>query len=135
LLGNGGDKVLSDETKWLAVTHKSFDQGRRGFNDRLAFLGKRLVHVQASLALAQNVAVPAAGSTPTEPANKADKFGRVPFSHPALEGLSNLSSDNKKVLTDRSQLAELGRKYDLHKVLRWSPKQVCLGQYLIFFTS
>lgn len=39
MLGNGGDKVLSEETKWLAVTHKSFDHGRRGFNDRLAFLG------------------------------------------------------------------------------------------------
>lgn len=39
LLGRGGDKILSDEVKWLAVTHKSFDQGRRGFNDRLAFLG------------------------------------------------------------------------------------------------
>lgn len=38
-LGDGGDEVLSDEVKWLAVTHKSFDQGRRGFNDRLAFLG------------------------------------------------------------------------------------------------
>jgi len=39
LLGNEGDKVLTEETKWLAVTHKSFDHGRRGFNDRLAFLG------------------------------------------------------------------------------------------------
>lgn len=40
MLGKDGEKVLSDELKWLAVTHKSFDQGRRGFNDRLAFLGK-----------------------------------------------------------------------------------------------
>jgi len=39
LLGPGGDKVLSEEVKWLAITHKSFDQGKRGFNDRLAFLG------------------------------------------------------------------------------------------------
>lgn len=39
-LGKGGDKVLTDEIKWLAITHKSFDQGRRGFNDRLAFLGE-----------------------------------------------------------------------------------------------
>jgi large subunit ribosomal protein L15 len=39
MLGNGGDKVLSDEVKWLAVTHKSFDHGKRGFNDRLAYLG------------------------------------------------------------------------------------------------
>ena len=38
-LGNGGERMLSEETKWLAVTHKSFDHGRRGFNDRLAFLG------------------------------------------------------------------------------------------------
>ena len=39
LLGAEGDKLLSEEVKWLAVTHKSFDQGRRGYNDRLAFLG------------------------------------------------------------------------------------------------
>lgn len=38
-LGPGGDKLLSDEVKWLAITHKSFEQGARGFNDRLAFLG------------------------------------------------------------------------------------------------
>lgn len=40
MLGKDGDKVLSEEVKWLAVTHKSFDQGRRGFNDRLAYLGE-----------------------------------------------------------------------------------------------
>lgn len=39
LLGQGGSKMLPEELKWLAVTHKSFDQGRRGFNDRLAMLG------------------------------------------------------------------------------------------------
>jgi large subunit ribosomal protein L15 len=38
-LGEDGHKLLSEETKWLAVTHKSFDQGRRGFNDRLSYLG------------------------------------------------------------------------------------------------
>ena len=41
VLGKGGDKMLTDEVKWLAVTHKSFDHGRRGYNDRLAFLGTR----------------------------------------------------------------------------------------------
>ena len=39
VLGRMGDKMLSEEVKWLAVTHKSFDHGRRGYNDRLAFLG------------------------------------------------------------------------------------------------
>lgn len=38
-LGRNGDKMLTEEVKWLAVTHKSYDQGRRGFNDRLAFFG------------------------------------------------------------------------------------------------
>ncbi|CAI7586935.1 unnamed protein product [Penicillium discolor] len=119
LFGNGGDKLLSDETKWLAVTHKSFDQGRRGFNDRLAFLGKRIVQLQASLALAQDV--PYAGAA--TPAENKDEFGRVPFTHPALDGLSNLSGETKKILTERSKLAELGNKYELQKVLRWSPRK------------
>lgn len=39
LLGPGGSKLLPEELKWLAVTHKSFDYGRRGFNDRLALMG------------------------------------------------------------------------------------------------
>lgn len=39
VLGKDGDQMLTDEVKWLAVTHKSFDHGRRGFNDRLAYLG------------------------------------------------------------------------------------------------
>lgn len=39
MLGKGGDTFLSENIKWLAVTHKSFDHGRRGFNDRLAYLG------------------------------------------------------------------------------------------------
>lgn len=42
VLGKGGEEVLTEEVKWLAVTHKSFDHGRRGYNDRLAFLGKTI---------------------------------------------------------------------------------------------
>jgi large subunit ribosomal protein L15 len=41
-LGRGGDQMLTEEVKWLAITHKSFDQGRRGFNDRLAYMGMNL---------------------------------------------------------------------------------------------
>ena len=130
LLGNGGDKFLSDETKWLAVTHKSFDQGRRGFNDRLAFLGKRIVQLQASLALAQNVSAPGAKNAQSQAQN--DQFGRVPFTHPALDGLNNLSAETKKVLTERSKLAELGQKYDLQKVIRWSPRKVCPDASLVY---
>lgn len=41
VLGKGGCQMLTDEVKWLAITHKSFDHGRRGFNDRLSFLGTK----------------------------------------------------------------------------------------------
>ena len=40
--GARGAALLREETKWLAVTHKTFDQGKRGFNERLAFYGARL---------------------------------------------------------------------------------------------
>lgn len=40
IFGPGGQNMLSEEVKWLALTHKSFDQGRRGFNDRLAYFGR-----------------------------------------------------------------------------------------------
>ncbi|PYI18530.1 hypothetical protein BO86DRAFT_412920 [Aspergillus japonicus CBS 114.51] len=114
LLGPDGDKLLSDEVKWLAVTHKSFDQGRRGYNDRLAFLGKRIVKLQASLALVQ-------GPAPSAPT--PDAYGRVPFSHPDLEGLNNLSYNIKNFMTHKAKMAQLANKYSLAKVLRWSPRQ------------
>ena len=39
MIGNGAPSMLPEEIKWLAVTHKSFDHGRRGNNDRLSYLG------------------------------------------------------------------------------------------------
>ena len=39
VLGTGGCEMLTEEVKWLAITHKGFDHGRRGFNDKLSFLG------------------------------------------------------------------------------------------------
>ncbi|OJJ78416.1 mitochondrial 54S ribosomal protein mL57 [Aspergillus glaucus CBS 516.65] len=116
MLGEGGETVLSEEVKWLAVTHKSYDQGRRGFNDRLAFVGKRIVQLQTSLALVQN------------PANSAgpvaeDPHGRQLFAHPALEGLDSLSDSTKVLLTGKTKLAQLAQKYDMQNVLRWSPRK------------
>lgn len=36
-----GYATFPEELRWLAVTHKSFDHGRQGSNDRLAFLGEQ----------------------------------------------------------------------------------------------
>jgi large subunit ribosomal protein L15 len=44
LLGANGSNMLPAEIKWLAITHKSFDHGRRGFNTRLAYFGGFLAY-------------------------------------------------------------------------------------------
>jgi len=115
IFGKDGDKYLSDEVKWLAVTHKSFDHGRRGFNDRLALLGRRVISLQTSLALL-NAASP---STPSQP----DAYNRVPFNHPALSGLSNLTSETKSDVLSKTRLSQLAERYGLDKVTRWKPKK------------
>jgi large subunit ribosomal protein L15 len=124
LLGEGGDKMLSDDVKWLAVTHKSFDQGKRGFNDRLAYFGKRIVEMQISTAIANQ-------PRPVWQNGEEDEFGREPFEHPALEGLLNLTAPMKANLLDKRRLYELSVKYGLPRVLRWRPKKVCWGSIVL----
>ena len=152
MLGRDGDKVLSEEVKWLAVTHKSFDQGRRGFNDRLAFLGehglfflkqtpgsdganencyvgKQIVQLQASLSLAQGES-PKRSTSVTE-----DEYGRIPPTHDALKGLGNLSSESKHERVGKTALANLAKKYEADVVARWTPTDpralVLSGQRLV----
>ncbi|KAL9598630.1 MAG: hypothetical protein Q9219_004375 [cf. Caloplaca sp. 3 TL-2023] len=115
VLGEDGERLLTDEVKWLAVTHKSFDHGRRGFNDRLAYLGKRIVDLQASLHLI-------AGSAVTPEHTLPDRWGREPFKHSALEGLAGLTQERKQTVLDKERMAELARLYGLTRVLRWKPK-------------
>ena len=55
VLGRGGEAMLTEEVKWLAVTHKSFDHGKRGYNDRLAFLGTILLQLENTGKLIQRM--------------------------------------------------------------------------------
>ncbi|KAI4188445.1 MAG: hypothetical protein LQ348_003924 [Seirophora lacunosa] len=115
VLGKDGDKMLTDEVKWLTVTHKSFDHGRRGFNDRLAYLGRRIIELQASLhMIAASAAIP-------EPTG-ADPWGREPFEDRALAGLAGLTLERKRVVLDKKRMAQLAKKYGMIPVLRWKPK-------------
>lgn len=41
----GKEMGLSEEVKWQAVTHKSFDHGRQPFNSKLRFFGRTLPEV------------------------------------------------------------------------------------------
>ncbi|RKF72897.1 putative rnase iii domain protein [Golovinomyces cichoracearum] len=100
LFGPGGDKLLSEEIKWLAITHKSFEQGARGFNDRLAFL----VSVES-----QSINV----SEPDE---------RIPFRHPALEGLPNLFHPSLAEILSKKRLAVFAASLGMKSIIRWYPR-------------
>ena len=142
LLGNGGDKMLTEEVKWLAVTHKSFDQGRRGYNDRLSFMGewmvpissrnnvcsyqrryigRRVVTLQASFALINSSAAQNQWANMPE-----DSYGRTPFRHPALEGLDALTESSLLHILDKKRIRPLASSCGLVSVLRWLPKQVII---------
>lgn len=135
--------MLTEDVKWLAVTHKSYDHGRRGFNDRLAFLGmprstssgqsrrrsnkltwrvgvgKRLVDVHTTLALVHAAPDPLS-------AQATDQYGRVPFQHPALGGLQNVTLQAKARMGDKRRVSQLAQQYGLGDVVRWKPKKVSL---------
>ncbi|CAN9211445.1 unnamed protein product [Alternaria sp. RS040] len=122
MLGPGGDKMLGDDVKWLAVTHKSFDHGKRGFNDRLAYLGRRIVELQTSQALINS---PQEHQWPRDsngvPVN--DEYGRKPYLHPALDGLQGLTDEAESLVLSKSRLSSIAERYRLDKVTRWTPKR------------
>lgn len=107
-----GRDLLPEEIKWLAVTHKSFDHGRQGFNDRLAFLGKRIVDLETSIALIQAPA-------PQSPIINE----RNVFNHPSLEGVENISTFNKAQILAPARVAQIARSFGVDKVVRWKPKK------------
>lgn len=110
--------MLSDETKWLAVTHKSFDHGRRGFNDRLAFLGRQILELQTTIGLL-NAASANGYSIPDD-----DSYGRVPFSHAATDGVEILNTDSKEFFLRHTALYNVALRYGIPEVVRWQPKDV-----------
>lgn len=132
LFGSGSDQLLCEETKWLAVTHKSFDHGRRGFNDRLAFLGeyhaltsrteslgKRIVTLQATLDAVHQLPI---RPSPLPPHSS----GREPVGGAASAGLDNLAYRPTSQLLDMRLVSQLARHRGLAHVVRWKPKNVCI---------
>lgn len=146
LLGPGGATMLPEELKWLAVTHKSFDQGRRGFNDRLALLGmfssllssceapkeeqirglKRANEFMTgrmaiNLETAKDIV-----SRPTNPgAKQVDEYDRQPFEHEQLAGVDNLSVYDPREVAGKERLYSLAQNVGLMSVMRWKPRLVC----------
>lgn len=105
--------TCGDNLQWLAITHKSHSHGRLGFNDRLAYLGKRILDLQTSLALL---------SSPQSPVTLNLDPEHV-YSHPSLDGLENVSVPNKMQVLDKVRMAKLAGMYGLDGVVRWKPKK------------
>ncbi|KAH7318139.1 ribonuclease-III-like-domain-containing protein [Stachybotrys elegans] len=115
LLGKDGSKMLPEELKWLAVTHKSFDQGRRGFNDRLALMGRHTLTLEATKHIVSQAPLPGARET-------KDAFGRKPFENKQLASVDNLSVLKPTDWVGMEALYLLAKKVDLLDVMRWKPR-------------
>jgi large subunit ribosomal protein L15 len=115
LLGQGGSKLLPEEVKWLAVTHKSFDQGRRGFNDRLALLGRMTLIMETTKTIV--------AKDPMSPPRK-DQYKREPFLHPNLQSVDNLATQGAKDIAGKTNLSALAADVGLIDVVRWKPRKV-----------
>ncbi|KAI0884283.1 ribonuclease-III-like-domain-containing protein [Annulohypoxylon maeteangense] len=115
ILGRDGQRMLPEELKWLAVTHKSFDQGRRGFNDRLAFLGRQICVLECTQSII---------SSPRSLDNYPDTFAdrRKPFEDPIVGGVDNLSSRQPSDMLSPEKLAQLALDTGLTTVVRWKPR-------------
>ncbi|KFG78688.1 hypothetical protein MANI_002019 [Metarhizium anisopliae] len=114
LLGPGGSKMLPEELKWLAVTHKSFDQGRRGFNDKLALLGRLTLVMEATKEIVSKAPLPGSRQT--------DEFDRVPFEHEQLASVDNLSVEEPRDVVSKEKLFALASDAGILDVLRWKPR-------------
>lgn len=133
-LGKGGERLLPEELKWLAVTHKSFDQGRRGFNDRLAFLGRQIAVVEALQSILTSA--PEAGAAAAAVTTKAGPDGgsgierdpferrRQPFEDKALDAADRLSTTQPDSIFELKKLQKLAVDTGLSEVVRWKPRLV-----------
>ncbi|KAH8126550.1 ribonuclease-III-like-domain-containing protein [Trichoderma asperelloides] len=116
LLGPGGSKMLPEELKWLAVTHKSFDQGRRGFNDRLALLGRLTMVMEATKEIVSK--------EPLDGSILPDQFDRKPSEDDQLLSVDNLNVMGPRDVIGKDKLYQLANNVGLLDVVRWKPRLV-----------
>lgn len=81
-------------------------------------IGRRIINLQTTIALLNSKV---ATSTQSQP-DKTD--GRVPFTHPALEGLTNLTDAPISEVLTKYRLGAIATKAGMRDILRWQPRQV-----------
>lgn len=114
-LGRNGSRMLPEEIKWLAVTHKSFDYGRRGFNTRLAFFGRQIMVHEAMNEIMTSSHI-------SENQQLADPWNRKHFESPALQNVDKLSTTRPQDIMSVSNLAAFAINVRLNEVVRWKPR-------------
>ena len=80
--------------------------------------GRRILNLQTNLALLHS---PTATKTQSLP-NPTDD--RAPFTHPALEGLANLSDVPIGEILTKTRIAGFATMIGMREILRWVPKDV-----------
>ncbi|KAK7740922.1 hypothetical protein SLS53_004985 [Cytospora paraplurivora] len=113
-LGRNGPRMLPEDIKWLAVTHKSFDYGRRGFNTRLAYFGRQIVVNEAVNEILT--------SSHISENQLADPWKRKPFESPALQNVDKLSMTRPQDIMSIENLAAVAINAKLNEVVRWKPR-------------
>lgn len=137
LLGPGGSKMLPEELKWLAVTHKSFDQGRRGFNDRLALLGwlrRPFLDGQEGfmlnsaflgrLTMVMEATKEIVSKESLDGSIFPDQFDRTPLEDDQLLSVDNLNVMGPRDIIGKDKLYQLANNAGLMDVVRWKPRLV-----------
>ncbi|CAI6096672.1 hypothetical protein V2G26_016421 [Clonostachys chloroleuca] len=116
LLGPNGSRMLPDELKWLAITHKSFDQGRRGFNDKLALMGRMTLVMEAAKDIVSQEPLPGAKAI--------DEFEseRQPFESPQLSQVDNLNVRTPQTVASKESIYKLAQSVGMLNVVRWKPR-------------
>ncbi|PWW78566.1 hypothetical protein C7212DRAFT_312043 [Tuber magnatum] len=122
----GREMGISDEVKWQAVTHKSFDHGRQPFNEKLAIYGKRVCWLHASLHLLNSP--PIEDKKVYESPNFVSSLDGTPyrkpepFSHRDYKSLVSIRDRNVRAILDPGKLVTIARLARLPDVMRWKPK-------------
>ncbi len=124
LLGPDVAGSLPAELKWLAVTHKSFDNGRRGFNTRLAFYGRMILALEATKAVMAMPASNQAVHDALSKANSSDRYGRTPFTNPTLDQVDRLDSLRPHMIVHPKKMLRLADEVGLTEAVRWTPRLV-----------
>jgi len=84
----------------------------------LATLGRQILALEAT----RSILVTPVESLPA--AQNLDKYGRVPFKHPALTNVDKLNVKQPQDIIHKDKLSKLAREIGLPQVIRWKPRLV-----------